>query len=75
MTKRAPWLLRRSTGRTTRMVTESGVFSISTFRSSAASCVGPYLVPLMSTVSWSQPEISTEPLKVSTASFPPACNG
>jgi hypothetical protein len=57
------------------METESGLLSMETLRASAASWVGPYLAPLMSTVSWSQPETSTEPLKVSTKSLPPDFRG
>jgi len=75
MTKRAPMLPRRSEGRVTRMETESGLLSMATLSASAASWVLPDLEPLMSTVSWSQPETSTDPLKVSTESLPPDFRG
>src|SRR2546425_7291428 len=52
------------------MESAEGVISI--LRASLSSAVAAYLVPLMSTVSWSQPEISTEPLKVSSVIRPPA---
>ena len=75
MTNRAPMLPRRPEGCATRMETESGLLSMATFSVSAASWVGPDLAPLMSTVSWSQPETSTDPLKVSTESLPPDFRG
>ena len=75
MENRAPWLLRRSTGRTTRIAIASGVLLMLTCKSSAAACVGPYFVPLISTAFWSHPETSTDPLKVSSVSVAPGFSG
>ena len=57
--------------RMVRMVTASGACEMSILMPSRASGVAPYLVPLMSTVSWSHPAISTEPLKLSSEMRPP----
>src|ERR1700736_4183778 len=64
MTNRAPQFPRSIEGRTTRMATIAGLLSIAILSESASAWEREYLVPLISTVSWSHPEISTDPLNV-----------
>ena len=70
MTNRAPFVFLPMEGRETRIDTALAEWSMLTCKSSAAASVRPYFEPLISTVSWSQPVISTLPLKVSTDSLP-----
>src|SRR5579863_2720086 len=71
----APMLPWRSDGRTVRMVTTSPDLVTSILRRSSKSCDPAYLTPDTSTFSWSEPAISTEPLKFSTVIRPPDFSG
>ena len=68
----APPFQRRGSGRLVRTCTVLPLWVASTRMARSMLSSSAYLVPETSTVFWSQPRISTEPLKFSKSSRPPA---